>query len=349
MTYVRILDKEGLIIYDSIPPSLSTIDFHNNNSKIFISVDKEKLQFRCGFTQNHKGKIFIITDERKYINSKGLFSDYLSINLLVIDSFIKIKLDISEKYNKQTQALIHNLRILNAQNIQNIFSLVPEQSLLKNIYEQQTIVEKTLQKNIQESAKSFLRVSKNNMSMKVEFSVFDKLMETSPQIKKEKHEIRRIILHILMNFSQDFKEKNIDLQMDSSSMEVDIDFETIFVCFFYIIQNAYKYSMPHSTLKIFLIEEDNTYKVYFNMLSLQILQKEVSKLCDDGFCGENAIKSGKSGSGIGMYRAHKTLTLNDATIEIKPRITELQKKSDGFVYEHNSIEIKFPIQKGWFN
>lgn len=198
-------------------------------------------------------------------------------------------------------------------------------------------------------AKTYLRVAKNNMAMKVEFSVFDKLMEPRPSINKEKHEIRKIILNILQIFHQDFQDKNIELHLDSSDVELDVDFETINVCFYYIIENAVKYCAPDSKLKIYLLEENRFFKVSFDMLSLQIQEGEENKLCDYGYCGINSKKSGKNGFGIGLYRAYKTLILNGAKIEIKPRISNTIRAHAGYTYEHNAIDTIFPYEKGWFD
>ena len=62
------------------------------------------------------------------------------------------------------------------------------------------------------------------MSMKVEFSVFDKLMESKPSLTKEKHDIRKIILSVLQIFYQDFQEKEIGLQLSASEIEIEFDF-----------------------------------------------------------------------------------------------------------------------------
>jgi K+-sensing histidine kinase KdpD len=349
MIYFKIFDRDNNVVYNSIPPSLgNSLLQKGNNSLSDIVIDNVKIRYRYGFSKNEKGSIYILTDDKKYVNSKNTFKDFLNLNLLLIDSFYKMKTDIIEKYNNQTKELIHNLITLNGHNIQEVFALVPQQSLTKNINEQLKTIKGKITNDIEGAAKTFLRLAKNNMAMKIEFSVFNKLMENKPFLAKEEHNIRIIILNILQIFYQDFEDKGIKLQLDSSDVDLCLDFETITVCFYYIIENALKYCLPRTTLKIFLLESDGKFCVVFDMISLQIIQGEENQLCDFGFCGANAKKLGKNGSGIGLYRAYKTLILNDATIEIKPRTSlEYQKKHEGYIYEHNVIEIKFPLQKRW--
>jgi K+-sensing histidine kinase KdpD len=349
MVYFKISSSDGFIIYDNIPPSLwDDYLLKNNNHLSEALVNKNNRLYRCGYSKNEKGSVFILTDDKKYINSKSVFKQFLSFNLLIIESFNNLKNEITQKYNKQTQELIHNLITLNGHNIQEVFALVPQQSLTKNINEQISIVKNKIEKNMEESARTYLRVAKNNMAMKIEFSVFNKLMEDRPSLKQEKHEIRIIILNVLQIFYQDFQEKGIELHLDSSDMELNLDFETITVCFYYLIENAVKYCLPRSAFKIFLLESENCFKVTLDMISLEIKKGEELKLCDQGYCGENAKLLGKNGSGIGLYRAYKTLKLHDATIEIKPRVnSNTQRRHEKLIYEHNSIEIKFPVQKKW--
>lgn len=350
MIWFRILDSSNSLIYDSIPPSVADlVDYKKSNHKIPLPFNGVFKDFRVGTAQNSKGRIVILTDEKKFVNSKGVFGEFLSINLLVLEAFGSLKNEISEKYNKQTTALVHNLIKLNAQNIQSIFSLVPNHALTKDSREQLKIVSDKIQKEVDSSAKTFLRVAKNNISMKVEFSVFDKLMEKQPRLTIEKHDVRKVVLSVLQIFFQDFQEREIDLQLSACESEVEFDFETINVCLYYLIENALKYCKPKSTLKIILTEEDMFFKICFDMISLQVLPGEESQLFNDGFCGRNALTSGKSGFGIGMYRAYKTLALNKATIEFKPRITPKNDYFEKYIYEHNLIELKFPFQKSWFD
>lgn len=347
--FFRILTCDGYVVFDNIPLSLSTLVTSNNKNCIITNPLSEKRdEYRCGFSSNEKGSVYILTDEKKYIRSKGIFREFLSLNLLMIDSFSSLKDDIAEKYNRQTKELIHNLITLNGHNIQSVFALVSQQSLTININDQIKIIKKNIEKDLDASARTYLRIAKNNMAMKIEFSVFNKLMESKVFLKLHKYEIRQILLNVLQIFYQEFQDNGIELSLDSSDVELSLDFETINVCFYYIIENAVKYCLPKSKFKIILKEGTSYFKVIFEMTSLEIKKGEEMKLCDFGYRGENTLSLNSTGSGIGLYRAYKTLALNDATIEIKPRISNQPAiKHKGLNYEQNIIELTFIHQKKW--
>jgi signal transduction histidine kinase len=344
----RVLDEASQVIFDNIPPSIvNAIDLTNIDNFPKKLIGKEQ-EYRVGSYSNSRGKIIVVSDESKYLNSQKQFKEFLKQNMLFIDAFSKTKIEISEKYNKQTKDLIHNLRTLSAQNIQTVYRLVTEKAIANSIsFDHKKRLGEKIKENPLDAASALLKVARNIMSMKVEFSVFDKLMEIKPKLIKEKHEIRRVIIDVLQIFYEVFEENKVQLSLDACEVEVEFDYETIYVCFYYLIENAAKYCKPHSSFKIHLIEGDTIFTVRFVMCSLQIKDEEKIKLCDYNFRGEASIASGISGSGIGMYRAFKTLKLNGAEIVIQNNLSKRQTKHQNAIYEDNIFEIIFPYSKAW--
>lgn len=211
MTYYQIIGLQNEVIFDNIPPSIAqSLDKNKNNYKSVFYFNSLYREFRIGTAQSHnKSKITIVTDEKKYINSLGIFRDFLSVCTLFIESFGSILVDAGQQYKKQAIELQHNIVKLNAQNIQAIHPIVPTNALDKNSHEQLKIVSDRINRSVDETAKTLLRIAKNNISMKVEISVFEKLMEKRPRISKEKHKIRNVILGVLEIFFQDFEQKTI--------------------------------------------------------------------------------------------------------------------------------------------
>ena len=93
--------------------------------------------------------------------------------------------------------------------------------------------------------------------------------------------------------------------------------------------------------KILLKEDHNKFNVIFDMLSLRIEDDEIVKICQKKFRAKSAIQYTEEGKGIGMSRVLKTLKLNNAEIEIKPRITNYSKIRNNNIYEHNQFILKF--------
>jgi hypothetical protein len=90
-----------------------------------------------------------------------------------------------------------------------------------------------------------------------------------------------------------------------------------------------------------LKEDNNKFNVIFDMLSLRLEDDEIVKICQKKFRAKSAIQYTEEGKGIGMSRVLKTLKLNNAEIEIKPRITNYSKIRNNNIYEHNQFILKF--------
>ena len=177
--------------------------------------------------------------------------------------------------------------------------------------------------------------------MKVEFSVFEKTVMQNPIVQKLEYSIRETILSILQIFIEEFEEKKIVVSIDTNEKRIHVDFEILFVSLFYIFENAVKYCCYNSKFKILLKEEQNKYIIIFDMLSLRIEDHEVPKLCQKKFRAKSAIEHSSEGKGIGMSRVLKTLKLNNAELEIIPRVSDFSLTKNNLTYEHNQFIIKF--------
>ena len=77
------------------------------------------------------------------------------------------------------------------------------------------------------------------------------------------------------------------------------------------------------------------------MLSITIKDDEVKKICQKKFRAESAIALTNDGKGIGMNRVLKTLKLNNAKLEIKPRVTNQSTLHKDIYYDNNQFIIEF--------
>ena len=161
--------------------------------------------------------------------------------------------------------------------------------------------------------------------MKVEFSVFERTQKPNAIGKKISHSIRNLVLSILQIFIDDFELKKIEVSLDAgeaSERRFEIDDDSLFVSLFYILENSLKYCCPNTKYKIKFKEEPGCFSIVFVMISIKIENNEVSKLTEYGYRGKSAIEINAEGKGIGMYRITKTLKMNNAELEITPRINE---------------------------
>lgn len=342
-TFYQIKDLDGKSILNNFPSEFQYLLSNEieKSEKIEILFEHKKVRARIGKQKNQNGELIILTIEEKYINSSSLFKELSIMGLLTLDNVITFRNNISLNQNEYVQDLIHNLTSLNTYNVQELESLIPPKVLTKNINTQKETIKNIVNEKPNITTNTLLKLIKYNYAMKVEFSVFEKTVMQNPTVQKLEYSVRETILSILQIFIEEFEEKKIVVSIDTNEKRIHIDFEILFVSLFYIFENAVKYCCPYSKFKILFKEEQNKYLVIFDMLSLRIEEYEVPKLCQKKFRAKSAIEHTSEGKGIGMSRVLKTLKLNNAELEIIPRVSDFSKTKDNSPYEHNQFILKF--------
>jgi len=240
---------------------------------------------------------------------------------------------------------------LNSYSIQDLFVLIPQKTLSENINRQKDIIKEVIVEKPNVTVDTLLKLIKYNLAMKVEFSVFDRTQKPTSIVKKIPHSIRGLLLSILQIFIDDFEKKKIDVSLDAgqaSERRIEIDDDSLFVSLFYLLENSLKYCLPNTKYKIIFTEEKNCFSILFIMISIRIETYEINKLTNFGYRSESAKQINSQGKGIGMYRIIKTLKLNNAVLEITPRINDYTRKCGNITYEGNQFKIKFLGQSEWY-
>ena len=272
---------------------------------------------RAGKITGKYGTVVGFTSDKDLLKSSSKFRTSLSVigdSLKYLENIIK---ESNDKVNKSTSRLLHNLTSLNAHNIQEIYSLVPQDLLARKVSGQVRLVEKVIKQESRETALCLLRLAKNNIAMKTEFSVFNKLFDKNPNLQFKFHNVHKVMMNILYLFFADFTDKNVNVKIDCEGKKTAFfDYESIHVALFHLIENSVKYVQPNTELNIKIGEVNNQILISFEMDSIQITKEEVDFLFDEGVSGEYSKKSGKSGSGIGLSRAKNILELNSSSITL---------------------------------
>jgi hypothetical protein len=348
--YYYAVDLQGDHIFDNVPSELMPLVVNFKESRGIIEFDFHGTQkrFRVACRRNNFGKIFTITGEEKFLNRHKNFKELADMGMLALKPIAQFQQDIRTQKNLQTEEFIHNLTSLNTHGIQDLFALIPQSILTGNINTQIDSIRMIIDEKPNIVIKTLLKLIKYNLAMKVEFSVFERVMKPNAVVQKIHFKIRDILLSILQIFIADFDNKNIDVTLDASEKRVNVDHDSIFVSFYYLLDNAVKYCHPRTTLKIVFKEESDAFSILFIMVSLKIEQNEVEQLSVRGFRSPLATKFESAGNGIGMYRITKTLKLNNATLEVQPRINDYRRTFKGFEFEGNLFKIKLLGQQDWF-
>ncbi|PKB17236.1 hypothetical protein [Flavobacterium sp. 5] len=339
--FQHIIDYETKdVLASNFPDDVLNLVNIDDSGIITIEIHGKSKKIRYGSRKNALGILYIFTYEERYVASSKLFRDLLEISEHSMNTMVTFKNTFSLNQNEYVQGLLHNLTSINTYNIQDIFSLVPQQTLAENLNTQHEILKEIIVKQPRITANTLLKLIKSNYAMKIEFSVFEKTVMKNPIVQKSDYSIREIVLSILQIFIDDFEKKGITVTLDSNPKRLFLDYDIFFVSLYYIFENAVKYCLGGSTFKIFLVEEGlNDFIVVFDMISVRIEEEEVTKLTTKNYRSVNAIKLTDKGKGIGMHRVLKTLRLNNAKLEVYPRSSNSSFERDGHVYEHNRIRI----------
>ena len=178
--------------------------------------------------------------------------------------------------------------------------------------------------------------------MKAELSVYDKLLKDKPELQFREYNIRDVVMLVLHEFFSDFHEIGVYIDVEDCYKRISIDFESFRVALYHIVENASKYVLPNSKIEIRFNSNIETFSIVFLMQSHKLSSDDKDRIFEEGFSGSMAVKSGKSGQGIGMYRAKELLKLNNANLIFDPgRITE--KIIDDIEYAYNTITIERPL------
>lgn len=284
------------------------------------------------------GEVFGCSNSKDFCASSKTFISRLESIILGLKEIEIIK----EKLNLDSQKLIHNLTKTNGHNIQELYAVVPQDLLTQNLNQQLDSIQKKLIENPEEAARTFLRIAKNNATMKTEFSVINKLMEGESTIRNRRHQIKKVTLNLFHIFFQDFKDINVYVHFDENDDYLIFDYEILHVALYHLIDNATKYIRPNSTLNVKFQKEGDNFNLKLEMSSLKISNEEKKNIFQEGVSGHVAIKLGKSGKGLGLGTTAKILELNNAELIIENNF-EPQKayKEKGIEYEENAFIIKF--------
>lgn len=319
MNHFQILDTDENVISQNLENDcIKCYNDCNSPGNIFVDCPIYHKNRRQGKIKNKKGITFLCCDKTK---TTKLFREKLeALSYAYYDLIIPREQIISEiKKTEQTKVnrLVHNLTSINAHNIQEIYNLIPQEILASNWRTQVEFIEKELISKSNKASMMFLRIAKHNIHMKSEFSIYRKLdRDDNANLEFKEYPFRIVLLNVLHTFFGDFTSKNIYVKVSDYFGKIFIDYETIQVALYHLIENSSKYTKTDSTIYIDFHEKDEQVIMEMEMTSLYIPKNERDKIFLEGISGSTAKKLGKSGDGIGMWRIKQMVLLNKGVVEV---------------------------------
>nr|DAY94798.1 MAG TPA: HATPase [Caudoviricetes sp.] len=342
---LKIVSQQGELICDSLPYYECTHCILTNQSHGYANIkcQRDRENKRIAYHKNEHGELFACSRNAK---TTKLFKDEVNSTVYCLKSLIALSGEVRQytmaETSNRVNRIIHNLKSINAHAMQELYALVPQEQLIKNVRENSKIVESAIKKDVRQAALTFFRMAKFNLSIKAEFSIYEKLLQGGEKLKLEKrnHNIRDVIMIVLYMFFNDFNEKDVYIDIEEYYEKVYVDFESVQVAIYHIIENAAKYIAPKTNANITFKIEKHTQYIIFAMTSLYINQDEEFEIFNEGYSGIVAKQLKKAGKGIGMYRAKRLIELNNGTLTVEAGEAI---KINGIDYANNKFIIALPI------
>lgn len=216
-TYVKLINKDNIIIYSNLPKEQDYyFELCENRTEIIEKCEFTGKKIRHGKIISENGIAYLITFNIELINKPRYFKEKLSVYSEQILEINNIKNKLTQDIQADNRRLIHNITSFNGHNIQELYLVVPEEKLSKDYRKVKETIKSYLSKDPDAVADAFLRIAKNSIAMKAEFTVFKKLDGGSATLQKQQHYIRKVVLTVLHVFYQDFKELDVHVLVEDN-------------------------------------------------------------------------------------------------------------------------------------
>lgn len=170
--------------------------------------------------------------------------------------------------------------------------------------------------------------------------------ETSQDIRKEMERIKFLVDQVLYasrasSYSEDltineikldriikdavkknaylFISKKIDLNLNNVNFNVSTDKKWISYIIDQILNNACKYADENGRIEIYAHEDEKAVRLSIKDNGIGILPKDIKRVFDKGFTGENGRKTTKS-TGMGLYFSKKMVNKLEHDIEVHSEV-----------------------------
>ena len=295
---------------------------------------------RRGVKDVSDGRLYVCTAEA--IKSARMFHEKVRAFSEVIHVMGKAQVRASDDAQEQVLRLVHNLITLNAQTIQAIHRVVPQDDFSQK--DRESLIH-TVSKRLSDSEKVALLVIdllKNANLEKTEFAVYAKLREQEP-VNRQLYPIHKIFMLILNTYWDALRDKDVRVDVGRCQDRVYVDYDTIAASLVHLLDNTVKYILPGSRLSVLFEPTAESMDLILDMVSLRIHAHELHRLTQEGFSGEEAKKIGRHGEGRGLYLIEQLLSLSKAKIRVEHDFdTGRRVHRMGVNFENNRFLVSMP-------
>lgn len=349
MLHKYIVDNKGNVVYSTIDPQCkSCLSQCHHESEVVANCGIPGKR-RRGVKKLEVGVAFLCSDKNDHLVSAKQFKKELSFLAEMTLEIADIRETLTREERKRTDRLLHNLVKLNALELQEIYSLIPQDGLANVKYKDQlSIIENIVKKDASEASSVLLRLLKNAVSTKNEISAYKKLNGVMSEIRPAMHSIHKVVLNVASLFYQTILERNLGITLGESKEQLFFDYESIQVALYHLLDNSCKYAESGTDIVVSFEDLGNRYQVVFQMESLYIPDDEAEKIFEPGISGSQPVLMGNAGDGTGMEIIRDALSRNRASFNIirgKARAPKATLYPRGLLYATNKFVIDFDKNK----
>lgn len=300
-----------------------------------------KRPHRRGVRDVPLGKLYLCTDQA--IKSSRLFHQKVRAFSEIIPFITHFREEAIRRASNDVHRFFHNLITLNAQTIQAIYRLIPQDDFNHNDRESlvRAVSEKLLASPVQTTS-LMIDILKNANLEKTEFAVYEKLVEGEP-IRSGQYPIHKIFTLVLNTYWDALKEKEVSVRVGKCNERVVVDYDIIAASLVHLLDNTAKYILPRTQLNVLFETTSDTVSLVMDMVSLRIHPDEIGKIFREGFSGSEPKKIGRHGEGRGLYLVDRLLALNNSTLKIEPEVDRKRRINQlGVDFDNNVFRLSMP-------
>lgn len=296
---------------------------------------------RRGVKNLATGQLYLCTDES--VRSSRLFHQKIRAFSEIIPFVTKFREEAIHRASDDVHRFFHNLITLNAQTIQAIYRLVPQDDFnQKNRESLIRTVSKKLLASPDQTTSLMIDILKNANLEKTEFAVYEKLVEKEP-IRSSYYPIHKIFMLVLNTYWDALKEKEVHVLTGKCTERVFVDYDIIAASLVHLLDNTTKYILPRTQLRISFETRSDTVSLVMDMVSLRIHPNEIDKIFREGFSGDEPKKIHRHGEGRGLYLVDRLLALTNSALKIEPDVDAKRRVNQmGIDFENNVFRLSMP-------
>jgi signal transduction histidine kinase len=342
--HILLIDTAGGKLLSQIDPGCERcLEGCRVESELTMSCGKPGPRRRGRLTSEAMGTAFLCSSEADDLSSSKRFRVKLSLLHGTLPMAIDVRNSARAEGSKNASRIVHNLRTLSGRVSLEIYSLANQESLTTDAQSQLNALKDNIAANQEETASTLLRLLKNSQAMSNEFAVLERLdSHRSNDIKPLWHKIHKVVKNSVSLFFQDLQQKSIKINQSNCDHEILVDYETFSAGFYYVLENACKYSAHSSSIAIsFDVDNVGALILRLYMNSLEVRHNEADKIFNEGYSGEVAKARKLNGKGLGMFLARELFQINGIGVQFYPGVG-MKNGLKEMAYAQNTLEIIFP-------